>query len=84
MKEQEGAEKPQTPPGHEYVPPSSALFRKQKDIDDLDRLLEDGEAERRQREAARNNAFDVMLMALFVALVLVALTRLAGWIARAF
>jgi hypothetical protein len=84
MKKQERAEKPETPPGREYLLPSSALFRKQKDIDELDRLLEDGEAERRQREAARNHAFDVMLMALFVALVLVALTRLAVWIARAF
>jgi hypothetical protein len=85
MRKQDGAEKPQTPLGHEYGGlASSAFFRKQKGIDELDRLLEDGEAQRRQREAARNNALDVMLMALVVVLVLTALTRLAVWLARAF
>ena len=60
------------------------LFRKNKHIAEIDRLLSEGEPARRQREAARNKALDRLLMAIVVALVLIALTRLAGLVARLF
>ena len=60
------------------------LFRNKRHIDEIDRLLTEGEPARRQREAARNKALDRLLMAILVALVLIAATRFAVWIARFF
>ncbi len=60
------------------------LFRNKKHIDEIDRLLTEGETGRRQREAARNKALDRLLMAILGALVLIAVTRLAVWLARLF
>lgn len=56
------------------------LYRNNKHIAEIDRLLTEGEAGRRKREAARNKALDRLLMALLAALVLIAVTRLAVWV----
>ena len=71
-------------PLESYRTPSSALFGKKKDLDEFDRLAAEAESRLRQRDASRNRALDVMLKVLLVALILIAVTRLAGWLAKAF
>ncbi len=83
MKKREETDNPHLAPrDHEIA--SNALFRKQKRVDDIDLLSPQEESRRRQRMAARNNTLDVMLTVLLVTLVLVAVTRLAVWLANAF
>jgi hypothetical protein len=62
----------------------NSSFQNQKNIKELERLLSEGEAERRQRWNARSRALDWLLIALLTALVLIAVTRAAVWLARAF
>lgn len=59
-------------------------FQKQKDMEELNRWLSEGEAERRQRWDARSKTLDWFLIALVIALVVTAATRVAVWFARAF
>ena len=59
-------------------------FRNPKHVKELDRLLSEGETERRQRWAARSKTLDWLLIAVLIALVLTALTRLAVWVAGVF
>jgi hypothetical protein len=62
----------------------NAPFQNQKNIKELDRLLSEGEGERRQRWDARGKTLDWLLIALVIALVLTAFTRAAVWLAKAF
>ncbi len=66
------------------VPMRNVPFHNQKDIKELNRLLSEGEAERRQRWDARSKKLDWLLIALVIVLVVTALTRVAVWLARAF
>lgn len=59
-----------------------APFQNQKHIQEIDRLLSEGEAERRQRWDARSKKLDWFLMALVIVLVVTAVTRVAVWLAR--
>ena len=59
-------------------------FEDPKNTKEIDRLLSEGEAERRQRRDARSTKLDWLLMAFVVAFILIALTRVAVWLARAF
>ena len=59
-------------------------FRNPKHVKELDRLLSEGETERRQRWAARSKTLDWLLIAVLIALVLTALTRLGVWVAGVF
>ena len=61
-----------------------APFENPKNTKEIDRLLSEGEAERQQRWDARSKILDWWLMALVIVLVLIALTRVAAWLARAF
>jgi hypothetical protein len=58
------------------------IFGNQRHIKELERILADGEPERRKREASRNKALDRLLMVVMIVLVLTALTRIAVWLAR--
>lgn len=58
------------------------LFGNQKHVKELERILADGEPERRKREAARNKALDRLLIVVVVALVVLAVTRAAVWLAN--
>lgn len=60
-----------------------APFQNPKRDKELDRLLSEGETERRRRWSARSKALDWFLIAVVVALVLTALTRVAVWLAGA-
>jgi len=60
-----------------------APFEKPKNKE-LDRLLSEGEAKWRRRWAAKSRLLDWVLISLVVALALIAFTRLAAWLARAF
>lgn len=60
------------------------LFGNQKHVQEIDRILSDGELGRRKREADRNKALDRLLIVVLIALVLTALTRVAVWLARIF
>jgi hypothetical protein len=62
----------------------SDFLRNKRHVDEIDRLLREGEPERRKRQAARNKALDRLLMAILAALVVIALTRLSVWIAQLF
>ncbi len=59
-------------------------FEDPRKVKELNRLLSEGETERRQRWDARSKKLDWLLMALVIAFVLTALTRVAVWLARAF
>jgi hypothetical protein len=63
-------------------PMRNDLFGNDKHVKELERILADGEPQRRKREAARNKALDRLLMVVMIALVLLALTRIAVWLAR--
>ncbi len=56
-------------------------FQNPKHAKELERLLSEGETERRQRWDARSKTLDWLLIAVLIALVLTALTRLAIWFA---
>ena len=58
------------------------IFGNQRHVKELERILADGEPERRKREASRNKALDRLLMVVMIVLVLTALTRIAVWLAR--
>ena len=55
-------------------------FQNQKHIQELDRILSDGETERRRRWDARSKTLDWLLIAVVVLLVVLALTRAAVWL----
>jgi hypothetical protein len=59
-----------------------APFQNPKHRKEIDRLLSEGEAERRKRRDARSKMLDWLLMALVIALTLIAFTRVALWLAR--
>ena len=60
-----------------------APFEDPKSTKEIDRLLSEGEAELRKRWDAKGKMLDWWLMALVIALVLIAVTRVAVWLARA-
>jgi hypothetical protein len=62
----------------------SAPFQNPKTAKELDRLLSEGESERRQRWDARGKTLDWFLLALVIVFVLTAFTRIAGWLASVF
>lgn len=84
MKKREEVGKPQPSTTGDYETASAALFRKQKRVDEIDLPSAQEESEGRRRMAARNNTLELILAVLLVALVLIAVTRLAVWFARAF
>jgi hypothetical protein len=57
------------------------LFGNQKHVQEIERILSDGELGRRKRAAARNKALDRLLIVVMIALALTALTRVAVWLA---
>jgi hypothetical protein len=59
-------------------------FQNSKHIKELDVILSDGESERRRRWDARSKTLDWLLVAIVIALVVTALTRVAGWLAKFF
>jgi len=59
-------------------------FEDPKNTKEIDRLLSEGEAERRQRRDARSTKLDWLLMAFVVAFILIALTRVPAPPARSF
>lgn len=84
MKKREDVGKPQMPTTGDYETASSALFRKQKRVVESGLPSAQEELEGRQRMAARNKALDLMLKILLVVLVIIAVTRVAVWLAKGF
>ena len=60
-----------------YAPIQNSKHRKE-----IDRLLSDGETERRKRWDARSKTLDWLLIAVVIALVVTAVTRVAVWLAE--
>ena len=58
------------------------LFQNSRHIQELDRILSDGEAERRKQWDARSRTLDWILIVIVIALVVTAFTRAAGWLAK--
>ena len=56
-------------------------FQNPKDRKEIDRLLSEGEVERRKRWDAKSKTLDWLLIAVVIALVVTALTRAAVWFA---
>jgi hypothetical protein len=63
---------------------TNAAFQNPKHRKEIDRLLSEGETERRKRWDARSKTLDWLLIAVVIALVVTALTRVAVWLAGAF
>jgi hypothetical protein len=57
-------------------------FHNSKHIQELDRILSDGEAERRRRWDARSKTLDWLLIAVVIALAVTAFSRAAIWLAK--
>ena len=58
------------------------LFQNPRENKEIERLLSEGETERRRRWNARSRTLDWLLIVIVIALVVTALTRVAGWLAK--
>lgn len=58
------------------------LFQNPRESKEIERLLSEGETERRRRWNARSRTLDWLLIVIVIALVVTALTRVAGWLAK--
>ena len=62
-------------------PPSRNDKDLEKHLKELDRLMSQGETTRRKRWNAKSRTLDWLLAAIVIALVVIALTRVAAWLA---